>query len=374
MTPRGTTARRVAHAALGLLLLPAAARADVLGLDFCTGVAPVTWAFRLTPTAACREVSVAVASPDVQLLAAHAGPGLPSGWTVSLEGASRVVARGEADLAEGVTVPQIVIAETNRATAGISERGARPVSWRVELRNAAGELVPDGSAMAAFPPVLELPDAVSRGLVMATAKARSTWGLVDVTVDNPTMESLCLDLPPGTILRGDGEDWVVGLVRPFSMLRKQKASSTVVAFPAVPRAGRALPPRRLAWTSQLHPAARELEAIVLAVRELKAHPEARGRVPGALEVSQPFDFWPLVGAWAFWTHGGHAPPQVLLDAISQTLRERASAGDGRAAGIDLVTAADDVRNTALLVLDMKNRVDASSPLPLGLQASQARFN
>lgn len=349
--------------ALAAAALPHPAAAGPLDLDWCTGVSPISWGFSVTPATPASEVKLKPLSSGVNVLTAAGGPLLPEGWTVSLGADRSVVASGPTPLPAGVEVPAFFVLETDRAAASISARGVMPVKWELQCGGAP--------STHSFTPVLELSDAVSRGLVIASARALSPNGLAEVTVDNPTFEPLMLDLPPGTLLRAGERDWVLPLATPFDMMRKQKTGRTLFAFPVTPEDPGSAPPRRMAITGKRHAEAGRLEEISLAVRTL-AYERRSASGLGEFEYWMPFDFWPIVLQWAFWTETSAPPRVVLLEVVQDVLSTRAAAGDTRAAGIDPLAAAQEIEKVLPLVSAGRQTVVAAK-LPVAVQASRARF-
>jgi hypothetical protein len=193
-----------------------------------------------------------------------------------------------------------------------------------------------------------------------------------VTVDNPTMAPLSLDLPPGTVLRAEGQDWVVGLVRPFRMTARQKTGRTITAFPVLPPVEKRAAPRRLSLSTRTHEQAHLLTELGLAVRSLQESAESEGRRPGPFETWQPFDFWPLVLQWGYWRATAEPARDILVNRIQSLLAQRAKAGDTHA-DMDPIAAAGEVDHAAAQVVALVPALRTAS-LPLSLQASLARFH
>lgn len=372
-SPPFWSVRRSLAATLGLVAWCAASTGTAAPLerDWCTGVSPVSWGFSVTPPTACREIRLTVASRGVEVLAARGGPGLPATWAVELEGPRVIVAAGTEPLTAETRLASFVVVETNRSSADVSRQGVHPVVWEARFAVAAGQ--EDGpSVQASFEPVLELSDAVSRGIVLATVEPLSPLGPAEVTVDNPTWKPVWLDLEPGSIVRVGGQDWVVGLTRPFRMMQKQKTGRTVDLFPLSPSTD-AEPPRRLRFA--VHPGGDSPAAaeIALAVQRVRALSTTDGRRPGSFEAFQPFEFWPLLLKWAVWQETGEPDRELLLSLVREVIERQAAAGDPMADQLDPAAAAGEIEGLLPSVRAARSQL-AASVLPVALEASRQRFN
>lgn len=338
---------------------------------WCTGVAPVQWGFSVTPPIDAREIVLTSRSPRVEILAAAAGPGLPEDWEVVRQDATTVVARGQTPLTARARCDAALLVDTNRSNAEIGSRGVKPVSWETRFGAVPGATTTSAPNKRTFAPVLELSDAVSRGLVLATLEPLTPWGPVEVTVDNPTWEPLWLDLPPGSILRVGGEDWVVGLVRPFRMMRKQKTGRTIDVFPLVPPTAERRLPRRIDYASRPGEHSDEIAAIGVAVQELRRRTEDGQRLAGRFETLQPFEFWPLVMKWSVWRETGSPDPAILERLVERVLGALREAGDPLAGEVTKEEALREVEDAVPEVLAIRDA--GPGPMPLALAASQSRF-
>jgi hypothetical protein len=348
------------------LFLAQPAGAMPLERDWCSGVSPVSWGFSVTPAAACRELRLKLLSPKVRLLSAAGGPSLPEGWEVVLESDTEVIARGPSALAAGQPLASLFLLQTNRATALIGRRGADAVRWELTTADETGLAIGPEPDHAEFPPVLELGDALSRGLVQAWLAPRSAWGPAEVTVDNPTWQALWLDLTPGTLLEAGGREWVVGGSRPFKMNRKQKTSQTILAFPVEPPPAGTPTPGRLRLTGGRHAQSEQISALVLSVRQLDDRSAAGLRRPGAFEAFSPWDFWPLALQWAIWSELGEPTPGVLRRQVEALIASKAEAGDTQVGNLDVSEAVSEVQRS-LLELRAEQRALRTGP---GLDAKQ----
>jgi hypothetical protein len=356
-----------------LLTAPSSSRAGALERDWCTGLSPVSWGFSVTPTETCHEIRLRAVSTNVRLLSAEAGPGLPEGWTVSLVGDAEVVARGDSPVRAGQDLRTAFLVETNRSSSSIDRRGVRGIDWELSVADADGLESAAAPHRASFPPVMELSDALSRGLVLATVEPHGSSGPVEMTVDNPTWHPLWLDVPPGTVLTGpSGEDWVVGLTRPFRMMRKQRTGRTVAAFPLSPRFEQSTRARRLKLANRVHERAESISEIALAVVAVEQRSLDGERRPGAFEALEPFEFWPMVFRWAVWQETTEPGPELLEGLVRELLESRVAAGDRHAARLDASSAAAEIeraRQETIALLDGNLEIGLS----LRHRASRARF-
>jgi hypothetical protein len=364
----------LALATAALLAVPGAgAVGQSLERDWCTGVSPITWGFTVTPPETCHEIRLRAVSPSVRLLDVSGGPGLPQGWEVERVGDAEAVARGPSAVRAGQRLASFFVVRTNRSTAAIDSRGAEPVEWELSLADARGVGLAVEPQRASFPPVIDLTDAVSRGLVLATVEPLGPSGPVELTIDNPTWRPIWLDLPPGLVLSdSSGTDWVVGLTRPFRMMRKQKTGRTVHAFPLSPRSPETQRPRRLQLSNRIHDSSALIAGLSLAVRELERRSSDGARRPGAFEALEPFEFWPMVFRWAVWQETVRPDAAVLEGMVRDLLESRARAGDRHAARIDAAEAADEIEQARREALDLQ-AIASVAGLPLDLEASRARF-
>jgi hypothetical protein len=218
---------------------------------------------------------------------------------------------------------------------------------------------------------MDLRDAVSRGIVLATVEVLAPSGPIELTVDNPTWQPLWLDVPAGSVVSADGRDWVIGLTAPFRMMRKQRTGRTVTAFPLRPPSGPT--PKRLAWSAaKPREESRTTSEIALAVQRLQDLSRSRERPAGAFERGQPFDFWPLVVKWSTWDALGHSSREAVLAQVTQLLLDRAKAGDAQASSLDPGLAADEVIAAASEATALRASFQADA-LPLELQCARACF-
>lgn len=361
--------------ALACALPPAAgtARAGTLERDWCTGLAPVSWGFSVTPPETCNEIRLRAASSSVRVLSAEAGPGLPEGWEVELVGDAEIVARGETPVRAGQRLRSAFIVETNRSSSTIERRGVRPIDWELSVAPASGMESVSAPVRASFEPVLELADAQSRGLVLVTVETHGASGPVEITVDNPTWNPLWLDVPPGSVLEDPaGGEWVVGLTRPFRMMRKQKTGRTVSAFPLSPDARPHPKPRRLRLGNRLHEKAPLIADLALAVRRLEDASAEGARRPGRFEALEPFEFWPMVFRWAVWQETSRPSAAVLESLVRELIESRVAAGDEHAARLDPSVAAAEVEKARQEALLLRGGATDPRLSPLD-RASRVRF-
>ena len=192
-----------------------------------------------------------------------------------------------------------------------------------------------------------------------------------MTVDNPTWQPIWLEIPAGTIVNADGQDWVVGLVAPFRMMRKQKTGRTIDAFPLLPASPGAVRPRKLAWSSKAHEQAVAIRELALAAQRLAAASRRRDPSwrPGALESAEPFDFWPIVLRWSVWKLTTAPPREMLLGMVRDLLHQRASFGDTAAATLDPNVAATEVEAAVARMEGMRPAIQGDG-LPVDLQCAR----
>ena len=62
--------------------------------------------------------------------------------------------------------------------------------------------------------------AETRGIILVTCEALGPWGPVEITVDNPTLTPLWVDIATGSTIVAGGKEWIVGLTAPFRMMRR----------------------------------------------------------------------------------------------------------------------------------------------------------
>jgi hypothetical protein len=364
------------HLILWTLLLapaPAIAQGPPLQLEWCTGSSPASWGFGVTPSEDCRQIHVRTRSAAVLLSDAKAGPGMPAGWTVQRIDDREAVASGAEPVTAGTKLETLLILQTNRSTGAIDARGALPVEWGIWFADAAGAVTSSGKMEASFPPVLPLAEAAARGMVLVTHEGIGPAGPIELTVDNPTWYPLWLDVPTGTVLTGDGRDWVIASCAPFRMMRKQKTGRTVTAFPLAPSAS-TVTPRRLQWSKGPVPeGVASSRALSVAADRLQDLAKAGTRPPGgAFERANPWDFWPAALRWATWTAQGAPSRDLLVAQVTKLIADRAAAGDPASKGLDPAAASTEVEAAAAAIAAEAALLPAG-PLPLDLLAAKERF-
>lgn len=352
---------------------PAAQIRPALERDWCVGAGPVSWGFTATTTESCVALHVRSRSLAVRILSAKAGPGLPVGWTVSTSGDREVAATGPTEIAAGTTLATCLVVETNRSTAALGSQGATPIEWEIWFTDAAGHPTRTGRMTTTFPPVLDLADAATRGIVLVTCETLGPWGPVEITVDNPTTSPLWIDVPTGSVVTAGGTKWLLGLTPPFRMMRRQKTGMTVNAFPLACVPPGSVPPRRLSFGARDDEASPRVQAIALAARRLASSVRAGLRRPGPLEEAVPHDFWPLVLEWTAWQTLASPPERPLLvETVTRMLEQKASAGDVLVARLDKTAAIAEIESAAT-ELAAKRDALADEGLPINLLCARERF-
>ena len=368
----GTVATSEPAAAVAVAPVTQAFR-PALERDWCVGPGPVSWGFTVTTTEACVALHLRSRSLAVRILSVKPGPGLPVGWTVSAAGEREIAATAPAEIAAGTTLATCLIIETNRSTATLGAQGATPIEWEIWFTDAAGHPTRTGRMTTTFPPVLDLADAATRGIVLVTCEALGPWGPVEITVDNPTTSPLWLDVPTGSVLTAGGTKWLLGLTPPFRMMRRQKTGMTVNAFPLACVPPGSLPPRRLSFSARDDEASPKVQAIALAARRMASRVKAGLRRPGPFEGAEPYDFWPLVLEWTTWQSLASPPDRAMLvDTVTRLLEQKAAAGDALAARLDKAAAVDEVE-AAVKQLAAERDALAGEGLPIHLLCARERF-
>ena len=356
-----------------LAAAPTPSGAGTLERDWCTGLSPVSWGFSITPPETCNEIRLRASSPNVRIVGAEPGPGLPEDWQVEMLGDAEVVARGTTPIRAGQTLRSCLLVETNRSSASIERRGVEPIEWELGVAPASGMESVSAPLRTSFDPVLELADAQSRGIVLVTVETHGAAGPVEITVDNPTWNPLWLDLPPGSVLEDPaGGEWVVGLTRPFRMMRKQKTGRTVAAFPLNPDTRAQAKPRRLRLANRLHERAPLIADLAMAVRQLEDAAADGARRPGRFESLEPFEFWPMVFRWAVWQETSQPGPEVLESLVRDLIESRIAAGDEHAGRLDPMAAVQEVERARQEALTLREG-PAQGRLGALERASRVRF-
>lgn len=340
--------------------------------EWCTGASPASWGFAVTPTEECFGIHVRARSTSVKITSLQRGPGAPEGWTAAQVGDREIALTGNSPIPAGGTLPTALLIETNRATATLGTQGASAVEWEVWFTDAGGQPTQTGRMNASFPPVLDLADAAARGIILVTCEALGPWGPVEITVDNPTVTPLWVDVPTGSTIMAGGKEWIVGLTPPFRMMRRQKAGMTVNAFPVDAVPPDTMAPRRLTLGARDGKSTARIQAVALAARRLRESGRQKLRNQGPFEQAEPYDFFPLVLTWHAWQVLPTPPPrQMLIDNIASLLRRKAGSGDPLAAGLnpDACVAEVEEMVSALAAEIESVRADA---LPVDLQCAHAR--
>jgi hypothetical protein len=309
----------------------------------------------------------------VKILTVTPGPGAPAGWKVFQVGDREVALIGDAEIPAGETLPTALVVETNRATSELGTQGATPVEWEIWFTDASGQPTSTGRMNTSFPPVLDLADAASRGIILVTCEALGPWGPVEITVDNPTLTALWVDVPTGSTILAGGKEWIVGLTAPFRMMRRQKTGMTVSAFPVDAVPADATTPRRLSLGARSTKPTPRIQEIALAARRLRETARQGVRKPGPFESAEPYDFFPLVLTWNAWQGLATPPPrQMLVDNVEKLLAKKAGSGDTLAAQLDPAAAIAEVEAVVALLGEEIESVRGDR-LAVELQCARSRF-